>query len=389
MSIVKTGFFFLVCASLVAYSDQSLSAKADGNTFDRVRYNGGTIANPVDPKDWGNHLSIDAEAITLIFKDGQRSVINPKRVTSISYGQEAHRRVGTMVALAILVAPVALFGLFHKTRLHFIGVQYKTADGKSAGLLLQGDKDNYRAILVALQSVSGVPVSVSEKDREFIPVGVTADLGKGTEESHRTDAWTPKTSSLEAGTGLVNFTSTPDGADIYIDEQFVGNSPAALKLKIGKSVISAKKTGYSDWTREISISDGTVSLNANLVPSSNQQVANSRPAEIAPTHVQPIVDQPAQVRRASDIELGIGWIGIGVKKDENGRIVVVQVASRSPADQSGVRVGDLIIQVNGVPIKSRDQFDVAIASCKPGSQVQVTYMRGTWQTESAMTVGRE
>ena len=40
---------------------------------------------------------------------------------------------------AILVAPVALFGLFHKTRLHFMGVQYKTADGKNAGLLLQGD----------------------------------------------------------------------------------------------------------------------------------------------------------------------------------------------------------------------------------------------------------
>jgi hypothetical protein len=382
-------FSFFVCASLIAYSDQSLWAKSDGNTFDRVRYNGGTIANPVDPKDWGNHLSINADAITFIFKDGQRSVINPKSVTSLSYGQEAHRRVGTMVALAILVAPVALFGLFHKTRLHFIGVQYKTADGKSAGLLLQGDKDNYRAILVALQSVSGVPVSVSEKDRDFIPVGVTADLGRGTEERHRADAWTPRTSSPEAGTGLVNFTSTPDGADIYVDEQFVGNSPAALKLKIGKSVISAKKMGYSDWVREISISDGAVSLNANLVPSANQQVANSRPVEIAPTHAQPVVDYPAQAQPASETLNGMGWIGVGVKKDENGRIAVVQVAPRSPADQTGVRVGDLILQVNGVPVKSTDQFDVAIASCKPGSQVLVTYMRGAWQTESTMTVGRE
>ena len=30
--------------------------------------------------------------------------IQPKSVTSLSYGQEAHRRVGTMIALAILVA---------------------------------------------------------------------------------------------------------------------------------------------------------------------------------------------------------------------------------------------------------------------------------------------
>ena len=48
-----------------------------------------------------------------------------------------------MVALAVLVAPVALFGLFHKTRLHYIGLQYSTQDNKTAGILLQGDKDNY------------------------------------------------------------------------------------------------------------------------------------------------------------------------------------------------------------------------------------------------------
>src|SRR5207302_4817683 len=47
-----------------------------------------------------------------------------------------HRRVGTMVALG-MVAPIALFGLFHKTRLHFIGIEYKTADGKGAGVPLQ------------------------------------------------------------------------------------------------------------------------------------------------------------------------------------------------------------------------------------------------------------
>jgi hypothetical protein len=57
---------------------------------------------------------------------------------------------------------VALFGLFHKMRLHYIGINYTTPDGKSGGILLQGDKDNYRAMLVALQGVSGVPVSVSE-----------------------------------------------------------------------------------------------------------------------------------------------------------------------------------------------------------------------------------
>src|SRR5882762_9520806 len=157
----------------------SLSAYGQGNSFDRVRYNGGSVDSKVDPKEWKNNLTVTSDFITLSLKDGKKLQIPPKAVTSLSYGQEAHRRVGTMVALAILVAPVALFGLFHKTRLHYIGVQYATSDNKTAGILLQGDKDNYRAILVALQGVTGVPVAVGEKDREFVPVGVKTDVTKG------------------------------------------------------------------------------------------------------------------------------------------------------------------------------------------------------------------
>uniref|UniRef100_Q01TN5 Uncharacterized protein n=1 Tax=Solibacter usitatus (strain Ellin6076) TaxID=234267 RepID=Q01TN5_SOLUE len=160
----------------------SSAAYGSGNTFNKVRYNGGSIPSNVSPKDWGNKLTISPDLIVLETKGEKkgwdRFEIQPKSVTSLSYGQEAHRRVGTMIALAILVAPVALFGLFHKTRLHYIGIQYGTPDGKNGGILIQGDKDNYRAILVALQGVSNVSVSVSEKDRSFIPVGVNSTVAK-------------------------------------------------------------------------------------------------------------------------------------------------------------------------------------------------------------------
>src|SRR5712692_316364 len=146
----------------------ALVASAQGNTWNKVRYNGGSVPSKVNPKDWNNKLTVTADLISLELKDGAKVGIPPKTVTSLSYGQEAHRRVGTMVALAILLAPVALFGLFHKTRLHYIGIQYTGADGKKEGILLQGDKDNYRAILVALQSVTGAPVAVSEKEREYV-----------------------------------------------------------------------------------------------------------------------------------------------------------------------------------------------------------------------------
>src|SRR5690348_13167405 len=240
---------------------------AQGNTFDKVRYNGGSVPSRVDPKDWHNRLTVTSDMIDLELKDGAKLDIPPKTVTSISYGQEAHRRVGTMIALAVLVAPVALFGLFHKTRLHYVGIQYKTADGKNAGILLQGDKSNYRAMLVALQGVTGAPVSVAEKERSFVPVGVTTAVTRDTEDSAPpapVKAMAESAPSADA-VGTVDLSTTPDGADVYVDGQFNGNSPATLKLKPGKHTIRVSMTGYSDWTREISTDSGSsVHLTATL-----------------------------------------------------------------------------------------------------------------------------
>jgi hypothetical protein len=241
--------------------------QGQGNSFNKVRYNGGSVDSKVDPKDWDNRLTVTSDAITLALKDGKKIDIPPKTVTSISYGQEAHRRVGTMVALAVLVAPVALFGLLHKTRLHYIGIQYATPDSKSAGILLQGDKDNYRAMLVALQGVTGVPVSVAEKDREFIPVGVKADVTKGGEEEAQAKPGTTsaETKDSEAAKGAVNVSSNPAGADVVLDGAFVGNCPASLKIAAGKHSITVKATGYKDWSRDITVQAGSeVQLTANL-----------------------------------------------------------------------------------------------------------------------------
>ena len=228
-------------------------AYAQGNSFTKVRYNGGSVASKVNAKDWGNKLTVTPEAIVLVLKDKQRVEIPSKSVTSLSYGQEAHRRVGTMIALAILVAPVALFGLLHKTRLHFIGIQYKTSGDNTGGILLQGDKDNYRAMIVALQGVTGVPVSVGEKERSFIPVGVSTSIVNGTDEKKSaTQPPATQAASAEAtGTGTVIVDTNPNGADIYVDDQFCGNGPATLKLKSGTHTIRVKRSGFKDWSREL------------------------------------------------------------------------------------------------------------------------------------------
>ena len=247
-----------LCLNLLTYGQ--------GNSFDRVRYNGGSVDSKVDPKEWKNTLTVNSDFITLSLKDGRKLQIPPKSVTSLSYGQEAHRRVGTMIALAILVAPVALFGLFHKTRLHYIGIQYTDSANKSAGILLQGDKDNYRAILVALQGVTSIPVVVSEKDREFVPVGVKSEVTKGNEEHAESNANSKSgATAAEAAKGAVNVSSNPAGADVSLEGNFIGNAPASLRLGPGKHTITVKMSGWKDWTRDINVQSGSeVQLTATL-----------------------------------------------------------------------------------------------------------------------------
>src|SRR5262245_24355283 len=261
-----------------------LSVTAYGSTFKDIRYNGGTLQTKVDPKDWGNSLTVTSDEIRLDLKDGQSLKIDPKNVTSLSYGQEAHRRVGTMIALGILVAPLALFGLFHKTRLHFIGIEYNTGEGKKAGVLLQAHKDNYRGVLEALRGATGAPVAVAAEDRKYVPTSVEtvtvdssgkgaktekaeqADKGDklaGDERPRRAEAEQAEVKSEDSGT--IRVTSVPDGAEVYVDGSFVGNSPAQLKLSAGKHKVEVKAEGHEDWSREVQVLAGS-DLNLKATP---------------------------------------------------------------------------------------------------------------------------
>ncbi len=245
-----------VVAILLVYST---IAYAQGNSWDKVRYNGGTLQTKVDPHDWDNKLTVTSDLITFNLKDGQKVEIPTKDVTGLSYGQEAHRRVGTMIALGILVAPVALFGLFHKTRLHYIGVEY-TTNGKKGGLLLQGHKDNYRAILLALESTTHAPLSVSEKDREFVPATVQATVVKDSDE----DQGEVKTAAKKE-TGTLSLTSDPSGAEVSIDGEFAGNTLCKLTVDAGKHTIKITAKDYKDWSREITVREGSeMTVNAGL-----------------------------------------------------------------------------------------------------------------------------
>jgi hypothetical protein len=132
-----------------------------------VRYLGGTIASK-DKSAWTNKLLILSDEIRLEPKDGKKISIDPKSVTSISYGREATRHVARWVALGILVTPIALMGLFNENVQHYISIEYKTSDGLNAGVLIQAHKDNYRNVLAFLKGATGKEIETETKNLKAV-----------------------------------------------------------------------------------------------------------------------------------------------------------------------------------------------------------------------------
>ena len=71
----------------------------------------------------------------------------------------------------------------------------------------------------------------------------------------------PKVSQTAATTagpvGVVDVTTVPYLAEIYIDGASLGYSPAKFRLAVGKHVLRAQKDGYQTWSKEVTVLEGS------------------------------------------------------------------------------------------------------------------------------------
>jgi len=139
-------------------------ALAQANGF-KVRYLAGSVETKTDRDDWQNRLVILSDEIRVELKDGQRLSVDPKSVTSISYGREATRHVARWVALGILVHPIAAVGLLNENVKHYVSIEYEIAEGQKRGLLIQAHKDNYRNVLALLRGATGKEIETEKKKK--------------------------------------------------------------------------------------------------------------------------------------------------------------------------------------------------------------------------------
>jgi len=158
---MKKPLALLLCLALFA-----ATVAAQGNVF-QVRYAGGSVPSTVKPDDWKNSLTVNSDVIQLKLKDGQEININPKDVKLITHSRHASRRIGRYAALAI-VSPLFLLGMLKKNKQHFIGIATETADGTKNGYNVQSKNEQYRALMTALEGVTGLKVEeeVEEKKKD-------------------------------------------------------------------------------------------------------------------------------------------------------------------------------------------------------------------------------
>ena len=67
------------------------------------------------------------------------------------------------------------------------------------------------------------------------------------------------------GDAVINFSSTPPGAEITLDGSYVGNTPSSITAAPGRHVVVLSTPGFGKWKRELQVTAGSrVDVSATL-----------------------------------------------------------------------------------------------------------------------------
>ena len=186
----------------------------------------------------GGKIDISADAIKL-FNSQSIPLRAPQHVRG---GGQGLNMTGGMLAAASLTlgvgAPFAL--LMH-------GKDIEIRQGSSFTAFVDGDTSLED---IAFQTKSSSAVSPPPAQAPPVP--------KSSENSLKNDQ-----------TVAVSIASSPAGAEIEFDGNFVGNTPETLKVLSGDHLVVLRKHGFKSWERKLHVSGEIVNLTADLEPEIN------------------------------------------------------------------------------------------------------------------------
>jgi hypothetical protein len=145
---------------------------------------------------------------------------------------------GAIVATAIVFFPAApLFLLMH-------GKDITIPKGTDITAYINGD--------VPLDAAKFVPAADTIAVSQPSSTSPAPQFGNGTETL----------------LSSINIRSTPDGAEITVDEKYMGSTPSTLRLASGDHKIRLEKSGFKPWEKTLTVSSGE---SATVSPSLEQE----------------------------------------------------------------------------------------------------------------------
>jgi len=182
----------------------------------------------------GGKLNVNIDDVRLA--DGEKAPL--RAVKETQGGGHTGAMTGAIVATAIVFFPAAPFFLF----MH--GKDITIPKGTEITAYVNGD------IPLDPKRFSGQATANTETG--VAPVQATATPAQNGNAS-------------DPALSTVDLKSTPDGAEITIDDKFMGSTPSSLRLALGEHKIKLEKSGFKTWERTMTVSAGaTVTVNATL-----------------------------------------------------------------------------------------------------------------------------
>lgn len=124
---------------------------------------------------------------------------------------------------------------------------------------------------VKLEPASETAAAVSDTSSRAGPIRPRNALGQFVSSTQAADATGQNsaahsnTQTQSVGTGAVAINSEPAGADIYVDGNFVGQTPSTIRLPAGRHHVEVKSQGKQSWTRDLEVlKDSDLTLRAVL-----------------------------------------------------------------------------------------------------------------------------
>jgi len=141
------------------------------------------------------------------------------------------------------------------------GETFQAQRGKHGLVVYYGDdkgrlRKQLYAYVAEAQGNPTQPVAAGQTQPSPVPV----------EKTEKAPAPSPAVAAGNAReTVNCSFSSTPSGAEVTVDGQFVGSTPSAIGLAVGSHAVVVSMPGFAQWKRELTVSSGAeLTVNAVL-----------------------------------------------------------------------------------------------------------------------------